>query len=84
MPYSVSPRVVDHSVLPKPTKYLLTRTPNSLAGTRWPTSCSAIDTMMRAKKASANSTVRRAVTSPPPAPQPLPCPSRRRPALPAP
>ncbi len=43
MPYSVSPRRFDHRVRPKPTMYWLTLKPNSFAGTRWPTSCSAID-----------------------------------------
>ena len=43
MPYSVSPRRRDQMVGPKPTMYWLTLTPNFLAGTRWPISCSAMD-----------------------------------------
>jgi len=42
-PYSVSPRLRDHTVGPKPTMYWDTLTPNFLAGTMCPTSCSAID-----------------------------------------
>ena len=33
----------DHTVGPKPTMYWVTLTPNFLAGTRWPISCSPID-----------------------------------------
>jgi hypothetical protein len=51
-PYSVSPRLVDHTVLPNPTKYCVTLTPNFLAGHMCPTSCSA----MEATTPSANST----------------------------
>src|ERR671930_993540 len=43
MPYSVSPRLRDHRVGPKPTMYWVTFTPNFLAGTMCPTSCSAIE-----------------------------------------
>src|SRR5699024_3617762 len=43
MPYSVPPRRVDQSVLPNPTKYWETLTLNSFAGTRWPSSCNAMD-----------------------------------------
>ena len=43
-PYSVSPRWRDQSVGPKPTMYWVTFTPNLLAGTMWPISCSAIET----------------------------------------
>ena len=42
MPYSVSPRLRDQTVGPKPTMYWVTLTPNFLAGTRWPISCSAM------------------------------------------
>src|SRR5690606_5783665 len=42
-PYSVSPRLTDHSVFPKPTMYWVQRIPNSLAGTRCPSSCQAIE-----------------------------------------
>jgi hypothetical protein len=45
MPYSVSPRLVDQSVLPKPTKYWVTLMPNFLAGYMCPTSCSAMETI---------------------------------------
>ncbi len=45
-PYSVSPFLRDQSVGPKPIMYLVTRTLNSLAGSRWPTSCRAMDTAM--------------------------------------
>ena len=44
-PYSVSPRLVDQTVLPKPTKYWVTFTPNFFAGHMCPTSCSAMDAM---------------------------------------
>jgi len=54
-PYSVSPLVRDQTVLPKPTKYCVTRTPKSFAGTMCPTSCSAID----ASTPSRNSTMPR-------------------------
>ena len=40
IPYSVSPRRVDHKVVPKPTKYWVTFMPNFLAVTKWPLSCS--------------------------------------------
>ena len=40
IPYSVSPRQVDHSVGPKPTKYLVTFMPNFFAVTKCPVSCS--------------------------------------------
>ena len=50
MPYSVSPRFVDQMVLPKPTKYWVTFTPNFLAGTMCPTSCNAIDPTTPRKK----------------------------------
>ena len=40
IPYSVSPRRVDHSVVPKPTKYWVTFMPNFLAVTKCPVSCS--------------------------------------------
>ena len=43
MPYSVSPLLRDHRVGPKPTMYCVTFTPNFLAGTMCPISCSAID-----------------------------------------
>ena len=49
-PYSVSPRFVDQIVLPKPTKYWVTFTPNFFAGTMCPTSCSAIETTTPRKK----------------------------------
>ncbi len=39
----MSPRLRDHSVGPNPTMYWVTFTPNFLAGTMWPISCSAID-----------------------------------------
>src|SRR6478735_1062593 len=42
MPYSVSPRLRDQTVGPKPTMYWVTLTPNFFAGTRWPISCSAM------------------------------------------
>ncbi len=42
MPYSVSPRLRDQIVGPKPTMYCVTLTPNFLAGRRWPISCSAM------------------------------------------
>src|SRR6476661_3585270 len=42
MPYSVSPRRRDQTVGPKPTMYWVTLTPNFLAGTRCPISCSAM------------------------------------------
>src|SRR6476620_6202043 len=42
-PYSVSPFLRDHSVGPNPTMYWVTFTPNFLAGTMCPISCSAID-----------------------------------------
>ena len=45
MPYSVSPRLMDQTVLPKPTKYWVTLMPNFLAGYMCPTSCSAIEMM---------------------------------------
>ena len=45
MPYSVSPRLTDQIVLPKPTKYWVTLMPNFLAGYMWPTSCSAMEMM---------------------------------------
>src|SRR5690242_20470245 len=43
MPYSVSPFLRDHSVGPNPTMYWVTFTPNFLAGTMCPISCSAIE-----------------------------------------
>ena len=39
----MSPFFVDQIVGPKPTMYWVTLTPNFLAGTMWPTSCSAIE-----------------------------------------
>src|ERR1700733_4212758 len=42
-PYSVSPRRIDHSVGPKPRKYLVTFMPNFLAATKCPVSCSMMD-----------------------------------------
>src|SRR5579875_825877 len=42
-PYSVSPFLRDHTVGPKPTMYWVTFTPNFLAGTMWPISCSAME-----------------------------------------
>ena len=42
-PYSVSPFLRDQSVGPKPTMYWVTFTPNFLAGTMCPISCSAIE-----------------------------------------
>ena len=50
MPYSVSPRRRDHNVRPKPTKYWVVLTPNSLPGTRWPISCRAIEAITKPKK----------------------------------
>src|SRR5699024_4885371 len=52
MPYSVSPFLVDHRVLPNPIMYWVTRTLKSFAGSRCPISCRAIEaaiptTMMR-------------------------------------
>ena len=44
MPYSVSPRLTDHTVLPKPTKNCVTLMPNFLAGYMWPSSCRPIET----------------------------------------
>ena len=43
MPYSVSPLRREKIVGPKPIMYWPTRTPNRFAGTRWPISCSPID-----------------------------------------
>src|SRR6478736_303508 len=45
-PYSVSPLFFDHTVGPNPIMYLVTRTLKSLAGSRCPTSCRAMDTAM--------------------------------------
>jgi hypothetical protein len=42
-PYSVSPLRLEKMVGPNPIMYCVTRTLKSLAGTRWPTSCSAMD-----------------------------------------
>jgi hypothetical protein len=36
MRYSVSPRVVDHRLLPKPSEKVSTLTPNAFATMRWP------------------------------------------------
>ncbi|SIN13009.1 Uncharacterised protein [Mycobacteroides abscessus subsp. abscessus] len=46
MPYSVSPRRRENRVLPKPIMYCVTRTPKSLAGTRCPISCRAMEAAM--------------------------------------
>src|SRR5437773_9953406 len=43
-PYSVSPRRKDHSVGPKPAKYLVTFIPNDLAVSMCPASCRHTDT----------------------------------------
>ena len=43
-PYCVSPNLRDQIVGPNPIMYWLTFTPKRLAGTRWPTSCSPIET----------------------------------------
>ena len=43
-PYSVSPRVRDHTVGPKPMKYWVTFPPNLLAGIMCPSSCRPIET----------------------------------------
>src|SRR3954449_2775930 len=51
-PYSVSPRLRDQSVGPKPTMYWVTFTPNFLAGTMWPTSCSAMEASRPSAKTS--------------------------------
>src|SRR3954470_23578214 len=61
MPYSVSPRLRDHTVGPKPTMYWVTLTPNFLAGTRWPISCSA---MLSATPTTTTRTPRRKSTPP--------------------
>src|SRR4051812_12804273 len=49
-PYSVSPRCRDHMVGPKPTMYCGTRTPNSFANDRWPSSCRAMEARSPKKK----------------------------------
>jgi hypothetical protein len=40
MPYSVSPRLVDQIVEPKPTKNWVAFIPNAFAVAKWPASCS--------------------------------------------
>ena len=62
-PYSVSPRRRDHSVGPKPIMYCPTRTPNAFAGSRWPSSCSAIDRASPAASTRTPMMKARAVTS---------------------
>ncbi len=52
MPYSVSPRWVDHSVGPNPTKYLVHFMPNRLAITKCPVSCSITETSRATRKIS--------------------------------
>ena len=44
MPYSVSPRFVDQSLGPKPTKYSWILKPNRFATRRWPSSWIGITT----------------------------------------
>jgi hypothetical protein len=44
MPYSVSPRVIDHSVGPKPTKNFVALNPSSFAAMKWPASWIMITT----------------------------------------
>ena len=44
MPYSVSPRLIDQSFDPKPTKYSWILNPNRLATKRWPSSWIGITT----------------------------------------
>ena len=46
MPYSVSPRRIDHRRGPKPRKYSVTFIRLHLAVTKWPSSCSMTMTMM--------------------------------------
>ena len=53
MPYRVSPRVVDHSTGPKPTKKSLTRIPARLAVMKWPNSWPI--TMTRTRKITSGS-----------------------------
>ena len=43
-PYSVSPRLVDQSVVPKPTKNWVAFMPKALAVTKCPASCSMTET----------------------------------------
>jgi hypothetical protein len=50
MPYSVSPRVVDHRVGPKPMKYFVAFMPNRLAATKWPLSCSITENSRATRK----------------------------------
>src|SRR5689334_6052560 len=50
MPYSVSPRLVDQMVGPKPTKYLVHFMPNFLASTKWPVSCSITEKSKATRK----------------------------------
>src|SRR5699024_4846367 len=62
IPYSVSPFFLDHMVLPNPIMYSVNTTLKSLAGTKRPISCNAMDraiptTMMR-RPARANTKVR--------------------------
>src|SRR6478752_4321529 len=72
-PYSVSPRLVDQTVGPKPIMYWVTLTPNFLAGTRCPISCSA---MLSATPTTTTRTPRKNSTSPlshPPPVNPIRC-----------
>src|SRR6266851_809041 len=51
-PYSVSPRILDQSVGPNPTKYWVTFIPKAFAVARWPASCSMIETSSANRKMS--------------------------------
>ena len=51
-PYSVSPFRRDQSVGPKPTKNWVAFMPNFLAVTKWPASCSMIETSSATTKMS--------------------------------
>src|SRR5699024_7398989 len=64
-PYSVSPFLVDQRVLPNPIMYWVTRTLNSLAGTRWPLSWRAMDTAIAITMMRMPATARRIVMQAP-------------------